>query len=412
MKYGTRDTPGEHWRAHAATLALGTFAVGTDTFVMAGLLPDISRSLDISLAAAGQLVSVFSFAYALLSPVLAALTATWPRRRLLVCALCLFAAGNVATALAPGYALALASRLVAAAGAAMFTPNAGAAAAAVAGSERRGRALAMVTLGLSSSLALGAPLGTAIGNAFGWQATMWFVAAMALVVAPAIGLRLPDVQPSSAPGLRGRLAPLSDRRVLGVLTVTWLAFTAIYLPYTYISAIFAPATGGSGERVALLLLVLGLAGIVGNLTAGRLADRHGPRWVVVGATVGLTVVFLAMVPARQSFASAIAVVAVTGASAWSVTAPQQYRIMALLPAGAEALGVSLNAAVTYVAIASAGLIGAIGLNVFHSAASLPLIAAASAAMAALLTWRSGRSKKPSRTPAGASADYGSESSAR
>ncbi|MFK4106600.1 MFS transporter [Streptomyces sp. NPDC019531] len=412
MADSTPTTAGERWLSHAAILALGTFAVGTDTFVIAGLLPDISRSLEISLATAGQLVGVFSLAYALLSPVLAALTATWSRRRVLVTALCVFAVGNIATALAPTYGLTLASRLLAAAGAAMFTPNAGAAAAAVAGSERRGRALAVVTLGLSSSLALGAPLGTAIGNAFGWQATMWFVAALALAVAPAIGLRLPDVRPGAAVGLRQRLAPLSDRRVLRVLLVTWLTFTAIYLPYTYISAVFAPATGGNGNRVALLLLVLGLAGTVGNLMAGRLADRHGPRRVVIGATVGLTVVFLAMVPGRNHFASAIAVVAITGASAWSMTAPQQSRIMALSPAGAEALGVSLNAAVTFLAIASASLIGAIGLSTFHSAVSLPLIAAVSAAMAALLTWRSDRSERQRGTGAGEAAHNAADSSVR
>lgn len=123
MADSTPTTAGERWLPHAAVLALGTFAVGTDMFVIAGLLPDISRSLDISLAAAGQLVSVFSFAYALLSPVLAALTTSWSRRRVLVIALCVFAMGNVATALAPTYALALVSRLLAAAGAAAGAPR-------------------------------------------------------------------------------------------------------------------------------------------------------------------------------------------------------------------------------------------------------------------------------------------------
>ncbi|UQA94116.1 MFS transporter [Streptomyces halobius] len=374
-------------------LALGTFAVGTDAFVIAGLLPDISRSLHVDIAAAGQLVSVFSIAYALLSPVLAALTGRWSRRRVLVTALGIFAVGNVVTALAPGYALVLVSRVVAAAGAAMFTPNAGATAAAIAGGERRGRAIAIVTVGLTSSLALGAPLGTAIGNAFGWRATMWFVTALAVVIAPVIALRLPDIRLGAKVGLRQRLSPLTDRRVASVLIVTLLAFIGIYLPYTYISSVFSPATGDDGGLVALLLLVFGLAGTVGNLVAGRLADRHGPRHVVICATLGLAVVFAAMLPSRESFAAAIVVVALSGVGSWSVTGPQQHRVMALSQPGAETLGVSLNAAVMYLAISLSSVIGAIGLNSFGSAVSLLPIAVVFVLAAALLTWLSGRPER-------------------
>ncbi len=382
---------GDNWRPHVVVLAFGTFAVGTDAFVIAGLLPDISRSLHIDIAAAGQLVTVFSIAYAVLSPVLAALTGKWSRRQVLVTALLVFVLGNVVTALAPDYALVLVARVVAAAGAAMFTPNAGATAAAIAGSERRGRAIAIVTVGLTSSLALGAPLGTAIGNALGWKATMWFVTALGAVVAPIIALRLPDIRLGTAVSLRKRLSPLADRRVLSVLVVTLTAFVGIYLPYTYISSVFAPATNDDGGRVAILLLVFGIAGTAGNLVAGRLADRHGPRRVVIAATLVLTGVFLAMMPGRGSFAAAIVLVVVSGAASWSVTAPQQHRIIALAPPGAEALVVSLNAAVMYLAISLSSVIGGVGLNSFDSAAGLLPLGAAFVVVAALLTWAFGRS---------------------
>ncbi|WP_371482695.1 MFS transporter [Kitasatospora sp. NBC_00315] len=387
----TAESPrDDRWRAHVMVLAFGTFAVGTDAFVIAGLLPDISRSLGVGVAAAGQLVSVFSIAYAVLSPVLAALTGTWSRRTVLLTALVVFAVGNVVTALAPDYPLVLASRVLAAAGAAMFTPNAGATAAALAGPERRGRAIAIVTVGLTSSLALGAPLGTAIGNALGWKATMWFVTALALVVVPVIALRLPDIRLGTAARLRTRLSPLTDRRVAGVLGCTLLAFVGIYLPYTYISSVFAPATFGDGGRVALLLLVFGLAGTGGNLMAGRLADRHGPRRVVITATLGLAAVFLAMVPSRGSFLPAVLMVALAGLGSWSVTAPQQHRIIALAPAGAESLVVSLNAAVMYLAISLSSVLGAILLSAFDSPVYLLPAAAAFVVAAALVARLTGR----------------------
>lgn len=141
----------ERWRVHAMVLALGTFVVGTDAFVIAGLLPSISGSLNVGVGAAGQLVTVFSLAYAALTPVLATLTANWSRRSVLVVALVVFAAGNVVTAVAPDYWSALASRVVAAAGAGIYTASASAAAAALAGEERRGRAISIVMLGLTSS---------------------------------------------------------------------------------------------------------------------------------------------------------------------------------------------------------------------------------------------------------------------
>jgi MFS family permease len=190
-------------------------------------------------------------------------------------------------------------------------------------------------------------VGTAIGNAWGWRATMWFVTALAAVVVSIIALRLPRLRSTGAPGLRQRLAPLTDVRLVRVLAGTLLAFVGIYLPYTYISAVFAPALGGDDSRVAVLLLAFGVAGTVGNLVAGKLADRYGPRRVVVTATLVLTAVFLVMPPTRGVLAWVVPVVALAGFCSWSVTTPQQHRAIALSPAGAGPLAVSLNASVLY-----------------------------------------------------------------
>lgn len=370
-------------------LAFGTFAVGTDAFVIAGLLPDISRSLSVSIAAAGQLVSVFAIAYAVSSPFFAALTRNLCQRTVLVTALLVFATGNVLTALAPNYPLVLIARILAAAGAAMFTPNAGVTAAIIAGDHARGRAISMVTMGLTCSLAAGAPLGTIIGNAWGWRAAMWFVTALAVLIVPIIALRLPRIRLVDTAGLRERLAPLTDAKVARMLTGTLLAFIGIYLPYTYISLVFAPALGGDDKKLALLLLLFGVAGTAGNLIAGRLSDRFGPRPIVITATISLTAVFVLMVPIRGIFTACIVAVALSGIGSWSVTTPQQHRAIALSMPGAGALTVSLNAAVMYLAVSLSSIIGAIGIHSIGSAAALPVIAAVFVLAAAILTWLSG-----------------------
>ena len=124
-------------------LALGTFAIGTDNYVVAGILPEVARSFDVSVAGAGQFVTVYSLAYGLLTPVMAALLANWRRRHVLLSGLVVFVIGNILTATQTSFDLALLSRAVAGLGGAMFTPVAGAAAAAMVAPERRWAALAM-----------------------------------------------------------------------------------------------------------------------------------------------------------------------------------------------------------------------------------------------------------------------------
>ncbi|RJO78078.1 MFS transporter [Nocardia panacis] len=376
------DSPDKGWRARIAILALGSFAVGTDGYVIVGLLPQIAGTLHVGIAASGQLVSVFALVYALMAPVLAALTGRWSRRRVLVTALALLGAGNAVTALAGDYALVLASRVVAGCGAALFSASAVATASHLAPQRRRGSAIAMVTTGATLALVLGAPMGTVIGDAWGWQSAIWFITVLAAVVAAAIAVLLPDIRLDPAATLRQRLAPLTDMRVLRVLVVTLLGFVAIFLPFTYMSAVFAPAIDGRESRLALLLMVFGIAATVGNLTAGRLADRYRPRFVVVGALAGIAVVFAIMPLVRDSFVLAVAVQALAGLVCFSVIGPQQHRIIAHAPAGGAPVVTSLNLSTAYLGNFCAGALGAVLLS--SGAAYVPAVAAAFALVAGLV----------------------------
>ncbi|MFI7098837.1 MFS transporter [Streptomyces sp. NPDC050161] len=388
---GKDAPPRQGWRARTALLTLGAFAVGTDGYVIVGLLPQINNTLHVSSAASGQLVSVFALVYAILSPVLAAVTGKWPRQRVLVAGLLLLAAGNAVTALADDYGLVLASRILAGSGAALFTASAVATAAYLAPGERRGSAIAMVTAGSTLSLVLGAPLGTVIGNQWGWHAAIWFIAGIAGVVAAAIATLLPNISVGQAVPLRQRLVPLADRRVLKVLAVTLLAFVGIFLPFTYMSAIFAPATGGSQDRLALLLMVFGIAATAGNLTAGRLADRFNARIVVVLATLCITLVFLAMLAARGTFTLVVVLEAVAGFVCFSVIGPQQHRIIDYAPEGGAPLVTSLNLSTAYLGNFASSVLGAVILSTASSAAFVLPVAAAFALAACLIAMWTARS---------------------
>ncbi|MGV9387278.1 MFS transporter [Nonomuraea sp. NPDC003707] len=386
---GNGKTPGEYpWRARTAVLTLGTFAVGTDGYIIVGLLPEIHKTLHVSTAAAGQLVSVFAIAYALLGPILAAFTGKWPRRRVLVTGVALLAAGNAVTASTHVYGLVLASRVLAGSGAALFVASAVATAAHLAGDQRRGSAIAMVTAGATLSLVLGAPLGTLIGGAWGWQKAIWFVAAVAGVVAVVLAVLLPPIRLDQGATLRRRIAPLTDRRVMRILVVTLLAFIGIFLPFTYMSAVFAPAIGGEQSRLALLLLVFGVAATAGNLTAGSFADWYGPRRVVIGATTGVAAVFLIMLPIREVFILVLIAEALSGVVSYSVIGPQQHRIMAYVPPEGASLVTSLNTSAGYLGSFLASSIGAVILTTGSAVLLLPIAAAFAAFAAFLACWLS------------------------
>ncbi len=342
-------------------LALGTFSIGTDSFVVAGVLPDVARSFDIGVATTGQLVTVYALTYALMTPVMAAVTAHWQRRTVLLAGLAVFIAGNVLTAVLPAYDLVLASRAVAGLGGAIFTPAASATAAALVSPERRGRALAIVMAGLSGATALGAPIGTLVGSLGDWRLTMWFVAALGLLAMIGIRMLLPQMMPSPPLRLRERLAPVADPRIAMTLLTTLFVLSGLYTVYTYISIAFERATEGDGSRLAALISIWGVAAIAGNLLAGSLTDKFGSRRIINIALMVAILDFAFMPMFNGTFAGASVILIVWGLAGWGILVPQQHRLIEIAPAKAP-LVIALNAAAIYIGVSFSGALGAIVLH--------------------------------------------------
>ncbi|MFM0337124.1 MFS transporter [Paraburkholderia fungorum] len=391
MEHTGVTLPSPHWRTYSLVLALGTFAVGTDAFVIAGVLPSIASTLNVSTASAGQLVTVFSLTYAIAAPILGALTSGWSRRMALVVALSVFVVGNAITAVAPNFALVLLSRVMAAAGAGLFTATASATAAAFAGPKNRGGAIARVMLGLTSSLILGAPLGTAISAWFDWRMTMWLVTALGVIAGAVIFGCLPNFREAGGSSLAERLSPLRNHRVLTDLLRTLVVFTGVYVPYTYISVVYAPLTHSQPQILGMLLLVFGVAGTVGNLLAGRLSDRLGPPPVIIGGSLGLAAVFLLVPLLRASLPLAVIAVALSGVFSFSLTTPQQHQLISRAPDGKLSLLTSLYQSVLYLAISLSGAFGAAVIK-WGAADQLTVIATLPVVLATLIMWLQSRAQ--------------------
>ena len=342
-------------------LALGMFALGTDSFVVAGVLPKISQSFQVTAGLAGQLTTVYAIAYALLSPTIAALAASVPRKKLMLSGLGVFVVANLATAAAPTFALALLTRAFAGLGAAMYAPTATGTGAMIVKPEHRGKALTIIVAGLTAATALGSPMGTVIGGLGDWRWTMFFVSFVGLVAAGGIAMLLKHVPLPPKVSLAARIAPLGDARVGLTLATTLLAMAGNFVIYTYFSLVFDRVLT-STALFGLLLVLWGSGGTVTNLVLSRLLDRFGPREVLM-VMLSVLVVDMALVPwASAQLWSSVLAIAVWGIAGWGILGPQQYRLVSIAPTIAPVV-LGLNTAATYLGVTAAGVLGAVGLQV-------------------------------------------------
>jgi predicted MFS family arabinose efflux permease len=367
-------------------VTVGSFALGLDAFVVAGILPVIGGDLDVSVPVAGQLVTVFTLSYALLAPLGATLLAGRPLRMVLVLALLVFTLGNVIGALATSLPILMVSRVVAGLGAGIYAPMSAATAAALVRPEQKGRGLAMIMTGMSAGTVLGVPLGVVLARSAGWRSTLWLVVGVGVIAMACVGLALPKLTQAQPPSLRARASVLGDHRVLSIAAITvFCSGTSLGL-FTYIAPLFGDLLNASD--VTAFLVLWGLGGLLGSLFVGRLIDKwHDTRALlsVIFAVLGVSLVLLPLL--GRSMAGSVALLLLWGATGWSCLTPQQHRLMALRPQEA-AVAVSLNASALYLGSASGAALGGVllagGLQV-TGLASVFGVAALAAGLLNLMT---------------------------
>ncbi|TCO55018.1 MFS transporter [Actinocrispum wychmicini] len=323
-------------------LAIGTFIVGTDGFVLNGLLPVIAHDLRVSESAAGQLTTSFALTYAIASPLIAAATGRWDRRTLLAGGLALFTVGMAGQALAADYTTMVLSRILAAVGAAAFQANAYVVAGALASDARRGRALATVAGGMSVSMVLGVPIGVFFAHDLGWRAVMWAIGGISLLGALAMP-SLPSVR-VPAVTLKVRLSVLVRPAVLKVLLVTVLGISAAFTVFVYLPLVVAPSA--TGTVLSWVLVGYGIGQVAGNNMSGRWTDRFGTDRVRMISLAGMGLGMALLTVGAQTLVGTILVVAAVGTFAGMIMVPQQHRLFAIAP-DAPTVALGLNGSAIY-----------------------------------------------------------------
>lgn len=342
-------------------LALGTFAVGVEGFVIATLLPAIAADSGVTITQAGYLVFAYAIAYAIGAPVLSAFTGRFDRRPLLAVVALVFAAGALLAATSQGYGMLVVARLIIAASAGLYAATAQAAAVTLAPPERRARAVATVVAGTTMAVALGAPIGAFVSGFAGWRGTYFAIAAVGVLTSLAIYVMLPPGIKGDRRGLGERLGVLSVPGLLPALLTILLYMTGPFSAFVYLGPLTTKLMGLDAGLLPFVMLAFGVGAAFGNTLGGQLSDRLGAQAAITIAAA-LNVVFLLLLsgipllPAEMLTPTYFAFMVLWGIASWLFLPGQVSRIVALSPSSAP-LALSLNASFLYLGTALGALVG-------------------------------------------------------
>ena len=258
-------------------LTLSAFAIGTTEFVIVGLIPTMAIDLNVSLPSAGLLVSLYALGVAIGAPVLTALTGKWNRKYVLLSVMALFVMGNLLAWQAPGYNSLVMARILTGLAHGVFFSIGSTIATGLVSKEKAASAIAIMFTGLTVALVTGVPLGTYLGQHFGWQATFLTVALIGLLALIGSALLVPNnLTQATATKLSTQLKVLTQPRLLLVYAITALGYGGTFIAFTFLAPILEQVSGFNASAVSLIMLVYGISVAFGNIIGGKMADKMGP----------------------------------------------------------------------------------------------------------------------------------------
>ncbi|MEQ6887151.1 MFS transporter [Halomonas sp. CS7] len=330
-----RSTP----RLAELALALGGFAIGTTEFVIMGLMPRIADDYGIAVQDVGLAISAYALGVVVGAPLISAIGARIPRRRLLIGLMVLFAASNLLTLLAPSFQGFVALRFIAGLPHGVYLGVAALVAANVAEPHERGRAVGRVLAGLTLAILAGAPLATWIGGLAGWKAAFVLVGALGLATALLVRLWVPVQPPNDGASLRSELSAITRSRVLYTLAVACIGFAGMFSVFSYAMPTLTHQAGMPEALGPLVLATFGVGAVIGNYAGGRLADLHQSR-AIGGALVWAALCQLGFFLAADQIWSGMLFVGLVG-TCGALVPPLQTRLMDVA-GDAQTMAATLN----------------------------------------------------------------------
>ena len=292
-----------HFWPSVVALGVGSFAIGTGEFVIMGLLPEVARDLGVTIPQAGHVITAYALGVVIGAPVLAVLAANWPRRALLIALMALFAAGNFASACAPGYVTMNLLRLLTGLPHGTYFGVAALMAASLAPPNRRASAVGLVMSGLTSATLVGVPLAAWLGQHFGWRAAFVLVGAIAALACVLIRRGVPDIPAAHGASPLRELGALGRPQVWLTLGIAAIGFGGMFAVFSYVKPLLTEVTGMTVDTVPLVLALFGVGMVSGNLVGARLADKA--LMPTIGWLLAWSVFVLAAIPFTAPYTLAI-----------------------------------------------------------------------------------------------------------
>lgn len=337
-------------------LMLGNLVTGCSVLAPAGMLPELSVGLGISIHAAGLLITFGAITLCIGSPLTAWLTSRIERRILLTTTLAVLALGNLASAFAPDYVSLLVIRLGMLAVGALYTPQAAGTAALIVPAERRGSTIAYIFLGWSLAAAVGLPLVTFIASRYGWRAAYSGIGALGCVSFLLLLVRLPA-------GLKGTPVDLKtwsevgrNKTILLLLAITMLQMSGQFAVFTFMGPLLKKLTEASPDAIGMVFAIYGVCGFLGVVVASRIVDRWGPYPTSLLFTCLLLAGITGWALSAGTLVLMAIAVAIWGLGFASTNSMQQVRLVAAAPPLAPAT-VALNTSVLYIGQAIGSAVG-------------------------------------------------------
>ncbi|QLK47897.1 MFS sugar transporter [Vibrio owensii] len=298
-------------------LTLSAFAIGTTEFVIVGLIPTMAADLNVSLPSAGLLVSLYALGVAIGAPVLTALTSKMNRKHVLLAVMGLFVVGNLLAWQAPGYNTLIAARILTGLAHGVFFSIGSTIATGLVSKEKAASAIAIMFTGLTVALVTGVPLGTYIGQHFGWETTFLIVAILGLIALVGSALLVPNnLKQDATASLKDQLKVLTQPRLLLVYAITALGYGGTFTAFTYLAPILEQVSGFDASAVGLIMLVYGVSVAVGNIQGGKMADKFGPVKALTIIFAGLAAILFVLNFTAYNPVAAVITILVWGAFAF------------------------------------------------------------------------------------------------
>ncbi|KRG35523.1 MFS transporter [Psychrobacter sp. P11G3] len=298
-------------------LTLSAFAIGTTEFVIVGLVPTIATDLGVSLPSAGLLVSLYAVGVAIGAPILTALTGRWNRKIVLMSLMGLFVIGNLLAWQAPSYETLILARILTGLAHGVFFSIGSMIATSLVSKEKEASAIAIMFTGLTVALVTGVPLGTWIGQHFGWRATFLVVSVLGLIALIGSAILVPKNLKKSIPAtFKEQLQVIVKPQLLLVYLMTILGYGGTFTAFTYLAPILEQQTKFAPSAIGLIMLVYGVSVAIGNIWGGKLADKRGPISALSIIFSALSVILLLFTFTMQSKIAAVLTILVWGAFAF------------------------------------------------------------------------------------------------